>query len=119
MNNCEACKRINEGADPMTLSLIHTCATKPVFDFIEQAFGKKNEVDFKIKEDSNNVIELPVNDKEFEKDQLLFGLTNAIHNLQRFVTVNSLRIFTPWDLNVIEEEISKLQILFELLKEKK
>lgn len=144
MNNCNACQKIAEGADPMMFIKLHTCASAPVFDFLEKTFAPKFDsieeivkpfdfvekmdevfdekiagVDFALKPDLDNVITLPVDDKEFEKDQLLFGLTSAIHNLQRFVTVNSLRIFTPWDLEVIEEEKSKLEILFELLREKK
>lgn len=121
MNQCIACQRINEGADPMTLSLIHTCHAAPVIDYVDQAIKalkESAEVDFALKADPNNVISLPVDDKEFEKDQLLFGLTSAIHNLQRFVTVNSLRIFTPWEIANLEESRDNLMILVELFKEK-
>lgn len=125
MNNCEACKRINEGADPMTLSLIHTCHIKPVFDHLEGILKpysgfvtKIDEVDFKLKEDSN-VIELPVDDKDLEKEQLISNISLSINQLQIFITKNALSLFTSLDIVHVEGSKNELEVLFETIRDKK
>lgn len=64
----------------------------------------------------DNVIPLPSSENELHKDQLLLQIRTSINDLQRFITVHSVGLFTAWDLTDLEESKDRLMLTWETLR---
>lgn len=107
MIDCIACREIDNGVEPGTIPFEHTCSMNPVFDFIAKTFMP-----------TSNVASLPVYHRDEElKDHLLFEIRTSCEHLQKFITMKTVRLFTPLDLEDIEEAKSRLELAFQVIKD--
>lgn len=66
----------------------------------------------------SNIVNLPPTSKELTKDELILKVRQSITDLQKFIVIGHLPLFTAFDILDLEESKDRLELTWETLRGK-